>query len=231
MSSRGWRRSRCCCYCCGIVKVIYGLVLCLQDALVGLELLSEAVVGIYARSTLLGELIRLLERPTILLHEIGEHNGRRAAHAHLAVHQAARALLLRLLDELVRPVELLHQVGFVDVEHAYVQVLERVQEKVVHLAAHVQDVSDPVVGEGVVVGGVPLRAEKQVIEYLGGALDELIVELKDGGVNELLECVELELELLLEQLTNVHTAHRAVVVLALHHDLFELFLDFQADFL
>jgi hypothetical protein len=38
------------------------------------------------------------------------------------------------------------------------------------------------------------------------------------------------LELLLEQLSDVHAAHRTVLVLALHHFILELFFDLQADF-
>ena len=62
-----------------------------QDALVLLQLLHEGGVGLGDGAALLDVVEGLLQVPAVLLHGVGDHRGRRAAHAHLAVHQALGA--------------------------------------------------------------------------------------------------------------------------------------------
>ena len=62
-----------------------------QDALVLLQLLHEGGVGLGDGAALLDVVEGLLQVPAVLLHGVGDHRGRRAAHAHLAVHQTLGA--------------------------------------------------------------------------------------------------------------------------------------------
>ena len=64
-----------------------------QDTLVLGQLPHEGGVGPGDAPLLLDEAVGLLQRPTVLLHGVGNHRGRRAAHTHLAMHQTLGVVL------------------------------------------------------------------------------------------------------------------------------------------
>ena len=64
-----------------------------QDPLVLGQLPHEAGVGSGDAPLLPDEAVGLLQGPAVLLHGVGDHRGRRAAHAHLAVHQTLGVVL------------------------------------------------------------------------------------------------------------------------------------------
>ena len=64
-----------------------------QDAFVLSQLSHEACVGPCDASFLLDKVVGLLQRPTILLHGVGNNGGGRAADAHLTVDQTLGVVL------------------------------------------------------------------------------------------------------------------------------------------
>lgn len=65
----------------------------IQNALILQQLPHEAGVGPCDAALLLHVIVGLFQGPAEFLHGVGDDGGRRAAHAHLAVHQALGVVL------------------------------------------------------------------------------------------------------------------------------------------
>lgn len=60
---------------------------CAEDTAVGLQLLQKTVIGLDDGPPIPNVRKRLIQRPVLLLHGVGDHRGCRTRHSHLTVHQ------------------------------------------------------------------------------------------------------------------------------------------------